>query len=223
MSGHQEWIPEKVRNHPVVSWIISSTILVTASAGMTWTVLNTTTMSVIKVQNEGLTSEIVHLREENRTAQGRLDAAQASREETISKRAGELSAGYREYIESLEKKNEKLQLENENLKSTLSALSSGERRQAMERKEARLSKLSAALELNNRQIAEVQKLLYETSASAAYDRAECEKERKEYYSNICEQASRQEAQVRALQEKTGLLERQGKNLSDQMLALEKEE
>jgi len=217
------WIPLTIRNHPVITWIVWSTALATVSTIITSEVLNNTTLAEMKVRNEGLTSDIAYLREENRTAQSRYDAAQASREETISKRVAELSAGYRENVKSLEERNEKLVLENADLKSTLSALSSGERRQAMERKEARLSKLSAALDENNRQIAEVQRLLYQTSASAAYDRAECEKERKDYYSNICEQASRQEAQVRALQEKTSLFERQGKNLSDQMLALEKEE
>lgn len=217
------WIPLTIRNHPVITWIVWSAALATVSIIITSEVLNNTTLAEMKVRNEGLTSDIAYLREENRTAQSRYDAAQASREETISKRVAELSAGYRENVKSLEERNEKLVLENADLKSTLSALSSGERRQAMERKEARLSKLSAALELNNRQIAEVQKLLYETSASAAYDRAECEKERKDYYSNICEQASRQEAQVRALQEKISLLERQGKNLSDQMMELEKKE
>lgn len=217
------WIPLTIRNHPVITWIVWSAALATVSTIITSEVLNNTTLAEMKVRNEGLTSDIAYLREENRTALGRYDAAQASREETISKRVAELSAGYRENVKSLEELNEKLVLENADLKSTLSALSSGERRQAMERKEARLSKLSAALELNNRQIAEVQKLLYDTSASAGYDRAACGKESTNVYSNICEQASMQESQVRALQEKLSLLERQGKNLSDQMTALEGKE
>lgn len=79
------------------------------------------------------------------------------------------------------------------------------------------------MDKNNRQIAEVQHLFYQTSASAGYDRAACGKERENVYSNICEQASKQESQVRALQEKISLLERQGKNLSDQMMALEGKE
>lgn len=220
MSGQVEWIPKKIRNHPVISWLIGSVILVTASVSMTWTVLNATTLGEIKERNEGLTSEIAYLREENRTAQARYDTAQASREDNISKRADELSVGYREHIKSLEAQYEKLLLENAELKSTLSALSSGERRQATERKEGRLSKLSAAMDLNNRQIAEVQQLLYKTSATAGYDRAACGKERINVYSNICEQASKEESQVRTLQEKISLLERQGKNLSDQMMALE---
>ena len=212
-------IPQAIRNHPVIAWIIWSVALAAVAAFTTSKVLNNTTMGEMKGRNDGLTSEIAHLREENRTAQERLDAAQVSREETISKRAGELSAGYREHIKSLEGKNEKLLLENANLKSTLSALSNEERLQTAERKEVRLSKLSAAQDLNNRQIAEVQQLLYQISASAGYDRAECGKERANFYSNICEQASKQESQVRALQEKISLLVRQGKNLSDQMMAL----
>lgn len=194
-------IPQVIRNHPVIAWIIWSVALATVATITTSEVLNNTTMKEIKGRNDGLTSDIAHLRKENRTAQERLDAAQTSREETISKRAGELSAGYREYIKSLEEKNEKLLLENANLKSTLSALSNEERRQNVERKEARLSKLSAAQDLNNKQIAQVQQLLYQTSASAGYDRAACEKERTNFYSNICEQASKQESQVRSLQEK----------------------
>lgn len=192
-------------------------MLVAASVSMTWTVLIATTLGEIKEQNEELTSEIAHLREENRTAQGRYDAVQTSREETISKRADELSAGYREQIKSLEARYEQLLLD---LKSTLSALSSGERLQATEYKKARLSKLRAAADLSNRQISEVQQLLYKTSATASYGRAACGKERTNVYSNICEQASKEESQVRALQEKISLLERQGKNLSDQMMALE---
>lgn len=217
------FIPRLIRNHPIIAWISWSVALANAVAMGTSEVLNNTTLAQMKVRNEGLTSDIAYLREENLTAQSRYNAAQASREETISKRVAELSAGYRENVRSLEERNEKLVLENVDLKSTLSALSSGERRQEMERKEARLSALSAALELNNRQIAEVQKMIYETSASAGYDRAACGKESTNVYSNICEQASKQEAQVRALQEKISQLERQGKSLNDQMMALEGKE
>lgn len=216
-------IPRVIRNHPVISWIIWSVALAIVVAIGTSRVLNNTTLAQMKGRNEGLTADIVYLREENRTAQSRYDMAQASREETISKRVAELSAGYREHIKSIEERNEKLQLENAELKSTLSTLSSVERQQAVERKSAMLSKLSAAQDLNNRQIAEVQQLIYQTSASAGYDRAECGKERTHVYSNICEQASKQESQVRALQDKISQLERQGKNLSDQMMALEGKE
>lgn len=217
------WIPLTIRNHPVITWIIWSAALATVSAIITSEMLNNTTLAEMKVRNEGLTSDIAYLREEIRTAHSRYDAAQASREETISKRVAELSAGYRENVKSLEERNEKLVLENADLESTLSALRSVERRQSTERKETRLSKLSAALELNNRQIAEAQQLLYRTSASAGYDRAACGKKSETVYSNICEQASKQESQVRALQEKISLLERQGKNLSDQIIALEEKE
>lgn len=217
------WIPLTIRNHPVITWIVWSAALATVSTIITSEVLNNTTLAEMKVRNEGLTSDIAYLREEIRTAHSRYDAAQASREETISKRVAELSAGYRENVKSLEERNEKLLLENADLKSTLSALRSVERRQSSDRKETRLSKLSAALELNIRQIAEAQQLLYRTSASAGYDRAACGKKSANVYSNICEQASKQESQVRALQEKISLLERQGKNLSDQIIALEEKE
>lgn len=217
------WIPLTIRNHPVITWIVWSAALATVSTIITSEVLNNTTLAEMKVRNEGLTSDIAYLREEIRTAHSRYDAAQASREETISKRVAELSAGYRENVKSLEERNEKLLLENADLKSTLSALRSVERRQSSDRKETRLSKLSAALELNIRQIAEAQQLLYRTSASAGYDRASCGKKSANVYSNICEQASKQESQVRALQEKISLLERQGKNLSDQIIALEEKE
>jgi|GEM_PF-2966093 len=217
------WIPLTIRNHPVITWIVWSAALATVSAIITSEMLNNTTLAEMKVRNEGLTSDIAYLREEVRTAHSRYDAAQASREETISKRVAELSAGYRENVKSLEERNEKLVLENADLKSMLSALRGVERRQTTERKEARLSKLSAALELNTRQIAEAQQLLYRTSASAGYDRAACGKKSANVYSNICEQASKQESQVRALQEKISLLERQGKNLSDQIIALEEKE
>lgn len=217
------WIPLKIRNHPVIIWIVWSAALATVSTIITSEVLNNTTLAEMKVRNEGLTSDIAYLREEIRTVHSRYDGALASREETISKRVAELSTGYRENVKSLEERNEKLVLENADLKSTLSALRSVERRQSSDRKETRLSKLSAALELNIRQIAEAQQLLYRTSASAGYDRAACGKKSANVYSNICEQASKQESQVRALQEKISLLERQSKNLSDQIIALEEKE
>ena len=217
------FIPQVIRNHPVIAWISWSVALAIVVAMGTSKVLNNTTLAQMKGRNEGLTADIANLREENRTAQSRYDTAQASREETISKRVAELSVGYREQIKSLEEQNEKLLLENASLKSTLNELSSRERQQATERKETRITKLSATLDENNRQIAEVQQLIYQTSASAGYDRAECGKERTNFYSNICEQASKQESQVRALQEKISLLEKQGKSLSDQIIALEGKE
>jgi len=217
------FIPQVIRNHPVIAWISWSVALAIVVAMGTSKVLNNTTLAQMKGRNEGLTADIAYLREENRTAQSRYDTAQASREETISKRVAELSVGYREQIKSLEEQNEKLLLENASLKSTLNELSSRERQQATERKETRITKLSATLDENNRQIAEVQQLIYQTSASAGYDRAECGKERTNFYSNICEQASKQESQVRALQEKISLLEKQGKSLSDQIIALEGKE
>ena len=220
MSGHPEWIPEKIRNHPVMSWFISSAVLVILSVGMTSTVLNATSLGEMKVRIEGLSSENTLLHEELRTAQGRYDVAQASREDTISKRAGELSAAYRESMKSLEVRYEQLLKENEHLKSTISTLSSAERRQAAERNEARLKELSAALDLNNRQIAESQHLFYKTNASAGYDRASCNREKNNFYSNVCEQASKAESQARALQEQISLLERKGESLRNQMMALE---
>lgn len=216
MFSYLEWIPEKIRNHPV----ISGAILVMVSVGITWKVLDATSMGSMKVRTEALSAENAVLHEELRIAQGRYDAAQASREETISKRAGELSAAYRESMNSLEARYEHVLQENAELKDTLSTLYSGERRQAAERKEARLKELSAALDQNSRQIAETQQLLYQTSATAGYDRASCEREKQNFYSNICEHASKEESQVKALQEKIGLLERQGRNLSDQIVALE---
>lgn len=223
MPTQVEWIPQGIRNHPVMSWIVSSVLLVTASAGMTWTVLNATTMGEMDGRNKGLTSEIAYLREEKKTAQERYDAAQASREQAIDKRVDERSTEYQDRIKNLEARNENLIQENANLKSTLSALNSVEHQQAAKRKDSRLSKLNADLEQNNRLIAEVQQLLYKTSASAGYDRASCEKERTNFYSNVCEQASKEESQVRALQEKSSLLERKGEILSGQILDLEGKE
>lgn len=223
MSSYPEWIPAKIRNHPVMSGFISITMLVMLTVAMTWTVLNATSMGQMKVRIEGLSSENALLHEELRTAQGRYDAAQVSREETISKRAGELSAGYRESMKGLEVRYEQILHENAELKSTLITLTSGERRQAAERKESRLSELNVTLDLNTKQIAEAQQLLYQTSASAGYDRASCNREKENFYSNVCEHASKAESQVQVLQEKINLLERQGKNLSDQIVALEGKE
>jgi|EndMetStandDraft_3_1072993.scaffolds.fasta_scaffold01767_2 hypothetical protein len=216
MFSYLEWIPEKIRNHP----FISGAILVMVSVGITWKVLDATSMGSMKVRTEALSAENAVLHEELRIAHGRYDAAQASREDTISKRAGELSAAYRKSMNSLEARYEHILQENAELKDTLSTLYSGERRQAAERKEARLNELSAALDQNSRQIAEAQQLLYQTSATAGYDRASCDREKQNFYSNVCEHASKEESQVKALQEKIGMLERQGRNLSDQIVALE---
>ena len=220
MLSQPEWIPAVIRTHPVMRWFISSAILVIASVSLTWYALNATTLGEKEGRIAGLTLQNSLLHEELRAVQNRYDAAQASREDTISKRSGELSAAYRESMKSLGERYDQLLQENADLKSTLSALNSGERRQAAERKAARLSELSAERDLINRKMTEAQQLLYKTSASAGYDRASCTKEKQNFYSNVCEHAAKEEAQVRALQEKVSLLERQGEVLSNQMTALE---
>lgn len=44
MLSHPGWIPEKIMNHPVAAWFISSGTLVFLSVSVTWMVLNATTL-----------------------------------------------------------------------------------------------------------------------------------------------------------------------------------
>ncbi|MCZ4061116.1 hypothetical protein O3W44_21490 [Pantoea sp. LMR881] len=206
----------------MAAWFISSCTLIFLSVGTTWAVLNATTLGEMKGRIEGLTWQNQRLTEDLRIAQSRYDTAQATRDDAISKKAIELSAGYKESMNALSARYENVLQENADLKNTLNALSSGERQQAAERKESRLKELSDAMALNSKQIEQEYRLLHETSASAGYERTSCEKEKedKNVFSNVCEQASKHESEARSLREKISSLEKHGEILSGQMMALE---
>ncbi len=223
MPSHPGWIPEKITNHPVASWFISSVTLIFLSVSFTWMVLNATTLEEQKGRNEGLTLQNQRLTEDLRLAQTRYDVALSGRDEFISKKASELSAGYRESMAELNTRYDKILQENTDLKSTLATLSSSERQQAAIRKASRLQELSAAQNENSKQIAEAHRLLSEMSGRAGYDRAECEKEDKNTFSNVCEQASLAESRARSQREKISSLEKYGERLSSQLMALEGKE
>ncbi|MEN4546189.1 hypothetical protein [Pantoea agglomerans] len=154
MPSQPGWIPEKITNHPVASCFISSVTLVFLSVSFTWMVLNATTLGEQKGRNEGLTLQNQRLTEDLRLAQTRYDLALSGRDEFISKKASELSAGYQESMAELNTRYDKILQENANLKSMLAALSSPDRQQAAIRKASRLEELSAAQNVNSKQIAE---------------------------------------------------------------------
>lgn len=220
MLSHPGWIPEKIKNHPVAAWFISSGTLVFLSVSVTWMVLNATTLGELKGRNEGLTWQNQRLTEDLRSAQSRYDSAQAGRDEFITRKASELSAGYRESMAELNVRYDKILKENVDLQNTLNALSSGERQQAARRKESRLQELSAAQDENSKQITEAHRLLSEISGKAGYERAACEKEDENTFSNVCEQASLAESRARSQREKISSLEKYGESLSSQLMALE---
>jgi hypothetical protein len=97
MPDHLGWIPEKITNHPVASWFISSVTLVFVSVSVTWIVLNATTLGEQKRRNEGLALQNQRLTEDLRLAQTRYDVAQVSRDKFISKKGSKLSGGPREH------------------------------------------------------------------------------------------------------------------------------
>lgn len=115
---------------------------------------------------------------------------------------------------------DKILKENVDLQNTLNALSSRERQQAARRKESRHQELSAAQDENSKQITEAHRLLSEISGRGGYERAACEKEDENTFSNVCEQASLAESETRSQREKISSLEKYGESLSSQLLALE---
>jgi len=209
----------KITNHPVASWFISSVTLVFVSLSVTRIVLNVTTLGEQKGRNEGLALQNQRLTEDLRLAQTRYNVAQVSRDKFISKKASELSAGYWESIAEVNMRYDKIIQENAGLKSTLAALSSAKRQQEAICKASRLQELSAAQNENSKQIAEAHRLVSEMSGRAGYNRAECEKEDENTFSNVCLQVSLAESRIRSQREKISSLEIYGERLSSQLMAL----
>jgi len=99
-------------------------------------------------------------------------------------------------------------------------MSSGERQRAAQLKESQLNALNDELKSNSNRIAETHRILYETSATAAYYARDFAKNDGGTFSNLCEQAAKYAAQTDSLREQIGSLEKNADILNARILALD---
>lgn len=194
--------------------------LMVATAAGTYTALNVTTLDEMRGRIDGLLQQNQHLTLDLQTVQERYDKAVADRDDDVSKRVSDMSSAYRESLNTLNARYAGVVKENQDLKNALNAISSGERQRAAQLKESRLSALNGELASNRNRIAETYKILYETSATAAYYARDCAKNDGGSFSNLCEQAAKYAAQTASLREQIGSLEKNADILNAQILALD---
>lgn len=215
-----DWIPDGIRKNKVATWLISTAGLMAVAAAATYAALNVTKIDEMKGRIEGLVQQNQHLRQDLQTLQARYDNAMGSREDDVSKRVSEMATAWRDSMNTLSARYENTLKENQDLKNALSAADRGDRRRASELKESRLSALNTALLSNSNRIAEKHNELYETSATAAYYKKECEKKDGGAFSNLCEMASKYGAQAASLRELISSLEKDAEIFNAQILALD---
>jgi len=216
MMNNPDWIPENVRKNSVAAWLIGMAITMTAGVIGTYYVLNVTTFAEMRGRNDGLLLQNQHLMQELLTVQEHYNKVVAGRDDEVTKRISE----YRDSLSSLSTRYADTLKENQDLKNALNATSSGERQRAAQLKESRLSALNEALLSNSNRISETHRILYESSATAAYYAKDCAKNDGGTFSNLCEQAAKYAVQTDFLREQISSLEKNADILNTQILALE---
>lgn len=204
----------------MVSWLISMVGAAVSTAAVTYAAVNATALDEMRGRIDGLLQQHQHLTQELQIVQGRYDKAVAERDDDISKRVKEMSSVYRDSMSTLNTRYADTLKENQELKNTLNAISSGERQRVAQLKESRLSALNEAILSNSNRIAETHKSLYEISATAAYYVKDCAKNDGGIFSNLCEQAAKYASQAASLREQIGSLEKNADFLNAQVLALD---
>lgn len=215
-----ESIPEKVRENLAVSWLLSMVAVAVATAVVTYAAVNATTLAEMRGRNDGLLQQTQQLTLELQTLQGRYDKAVAGRDEDVSKKVSDMASVYRDSLNTLSTQYAGTLKENQALKNALEAADSGERQRAAQQEASRVSAVNEALQSNSNRIAETHRLLYETSATAAYYARDCQKNDGGSFSNLCEQAAKYAAQADSLREQIGSLEKNADILNAQILALD---
>lgn len=211
-----DWIPENVRKNSGAAWFISIALAMTATAVGTYYVMNATTFAGMRERNDGLLQQNQHLAQELQAVQERHDKVVAGRDDGVAKKVSE----YRDSLSSLSTLYADKLKENQDLINALNVISSGERQRAAQLKESQLSTLNGQLKSNSNRIAEPHRILYETSATAAYYARDCANNDGGSFSNLCEQAAKYAAQTASLREQIGSLEKNADILNAQILALD---
>lgn len=216
MSNNVESVPEKTGKNSMVSWLTSAVGVAMTTAAVTYSALNATTFAEMRGRNDGLLQQNLHLTQELQTVQEHYDKVVAGRDDEVTKRVSE----YRDSLSILSTRYADTLKENQELKNALSVMSSGERQRAAQLKESQLNALNDELKSNSNRIAETHRILYESSATAAYYAKDCAKNDGGTFSNLCEQAAKYAAQTNSLREQIGSLEKNADILNAQVLALD---